>query len=76
MTVELEGRRHDTGLRKFGALLGDHTDVGCNSVLNPGTILGRNSAIYPNTNWRGHLPENMIVKNQAPQEVVMRRALS
>ena len=73
VTVELAGKPHDTGLRKFGALLGDHTDIGCNSVLNPGSIIGRGSAIYPNTNWRGILPANMIVKNQAPQEVVVRR---
>ena len=63
----------DTGLRKFGALLGDHTDIGCNSVLNPGSIIGRGSVIYPNTNWRGILPSNMIVKNKAAQEVVVRR---
>jgi NDP-sugar pyrophosphorylase family protein len=73
VTVEMEGRPFDTGLRKFGALLGDHTDIGCNAVLNPGSIIGRGSVVYPNTNWRGILPANMIVKNQAPQEVVVRR---
>ena len=71
--VEIEGKPFDTGLRKFGALLGDRTDVGCNAVLNPGSILGRGSVVYPNTNWRGILPANMIVKNQAAQEVVVRR---
>lgn len=76
VTVELEGVPFDTGLRKFGALLGDNTDVGCNSVLNPGSILGRGSVIYPNTSWRGFLPPNMIVKNQAPFEVVVRRPRS
>ncbi len=73
VTVELDGAPFDTGLRKFGALLGDRTDIGCNSVLNPGTIVGRGSVVYPNTNWRGVLPPNMIVKNQAEQEVVVRR---
>lgn len=73
VTVELEGVPFDTGLRKFGALLGDHTDIGCNSVLNPGSIIGRGSVIYPNTNWRGILPANMIVKNKAGFEVVVRR---
>ena len=73
ITVDIDGRPFDTGLRKFGALLGDQTDIGCNAVLNPGTIIGRGSVIYPNTNWRGILPANMIVKNQAPQEVVVRR---
>ncbi len=72
--VERDGAPFDTGLRKFGALLGDHTDIGCNSVLNPGSIIGRGSVIYPNTNWRGILPANMIVKNQAAQEIVVRRA--
>ena len=42
-------------------------------MLNPGSIIGRGSVIYPNTNWRGILPANMIVKNQAAQEVVVRR---
>src|SRR6266478_6587210 len=73
VTVEMEGAPVDTGLRKFGALLGDHTDIGCNSVLNPGSIIGRGSVIYPNTNWRGILPANMIVKNTATQEVVVRK---
>ncbi len=74
ITVEIDGKPFDTGLRKFGALLGDETDIGCNAVLNPGSIIGRGSVIYPNTNWRGILPANMIVKNKAVQEVVVRRA--
>jgi NDP-sugar pyrophosphorylase family protein len=73
VTVEIEGKPFDTGLRKFGALLGDHADIGCNSVLNPGSIIGRGSIIYPCTNWRGILPANMIVKNKTPLEVVVRR---
>ena len=71
--VEIEGKPFDTGLRKFGALLGDSADVGCNAVLNPGSIIGRGSVIYPNTNWRGILPANMIVKNKNTQEIVRRR---
>jgi len=74
VTVELEGRRLDTGLRKFGALLGDGCDIGCNSVLNPGSIIGRGSLIYPCTNWRGVLPPDSIAKNRAPVEVSPRRA--
>jgi UDP-N-acetylglucosamine diphosphorylase / glucose-1-phosphate thymidylyltransferase / UDP-N-acetylgalactosamine diphosphorylase / glucosamine-1-phosphate N-acetyltransferase / galactosamine-1-phosphate N-acetyltransferase len=73
VTVEKDGIPFDTGLRKFGALLGDSTDVGCNSVLNPGSIIGRGSIIYPNTFWRGILPPNMIVKNRAKQDVAVRR---
>ncbi len=71
--VELNGKPLDTGLRKFGALLGDGAEVGCNSVLNPGSVIGRGSVIYPGTNWRGILPANMIVKNKAAQEIVVRR---
>ena len=52
-----------TGLRKFGALIGDSVDVGCNAVLNPGSILGRNSLVYPGVAWRGVLPENSIAKS-------------
>ena len=73
VTVELDGQPFDTGLRKFGAMIGDHANAGCNAVLNPGTILGRNSLVYPNVNWRGILPANMIAKNQAAVEVVVLR---
>lgn len=73
VTVDVEGKPLDTGLRKLGALIGDHANVGCNAVLNPGTILGRNSVIYPNVNWRGILPANMIVKNKAALDIVVRR---
>jgi len=71
--IEIDGRALDTGLRKFGALLGDGAEVGCNAVLNPGSIIGRGSVIYPNTNWRGVLPANHLAKNQAAVEVVARR---
>jgi UDP-N-acetylglucosamine diphosphorylase / glucose-1-phosphate thymidylyltransferase / UDP-N-acetylgalactosamine diphosphorylase / glucosamine-1-phosphate N-acetyltransferase / galactosamine-1-phosphate N-acetyltransferase len=73
ITLQVDGRVVDTGLRKFGALLGDEAEIGCNAVLNPGSIIGRGSLIYPNTNWRGILPANRIVKNQAAQEVVVRK---
>ena len=53
----------ETGLRKFGAILGDHAEVGCNAVLNPGTILGRNSIVYPLTSVRGHIPNDRILKS-------------
>ena len=49
-----------TGLKKFGAMLGDYVEVGCNSVLNPGTVIGRNSNIYPTSCVRGVVPENSI----------------
>ena len=71
--VEVDGVPFDTGLRKFGALLGDGAEVGCNAVLNPGSILGRGAVIYPNVFWRGILPANMIAKNKAQIEVVVKR---
>ena len=73
VTVEIDGEPLDTGLRKFGALLGDMADIGCNAVLNPGSIIGRGAVIYPCTNWRGILPANMIAKNRAAVEVATRR---
>ena len=52
----------ETGLKKFGAILGDHVEVGCNSVLNPGTIVGQNSNIYPLSCVRGTVPSGHIFK--------------
>ena len=52
----------ETGLKKFGAMLGDFGEVGCNSVLNPGTVIGRHSNIYPLSSVRGVVPENHIWK--------------
>ena len=71
VTLEIEGRLLDTGLRKFGALLGDQSNVGCNAVLNPGSILGRKSLVYPNVSWRGYLPPHSVAKNRAATEVVV-----
>ena len=51
-----------TGLKKFGAILGDHAEIGCNSVLNPGTVIGRHTNIYPTSCVRGVVPENSIWK--------------
>lgn len=53
----------ETGLKKMGAMLADHVEVGCNSVLNPGTVIGRNSNVYPTSCVRGFVPENSIWKN-------------
>ena len=52
----------ETGIKKVGAMLGDHVEVGCNSVLNPGTVIGRNSNVYPTSCVRGVIPENSIWK--------------
>lgn len=53
----------DTGRKKFGAMLGDHVEVGCNSVLNPGTVIGRNSRVYPTSCVRRVVPADSIYKN-------------
>ena len=71
--VQIDGQPFDTGLRKFGALLGDGAEAGCNAVLNPGSILGRGAVVYPNVFWRGFLPANMIAKNKAGVDVVVKR---
>jgi UDP-N-acetylglucosamine diphosphorylase / glucose-1-phosphate thymidylyltransferase / UDP-N-acetylgalactosamine diphosphorylase / glucosamine-1-phosphate N-acetyltransferase / galactosamine-1-phosphate N-acetyltransferase len=70
VVLDINGEKIDSGLRKFGALLGDHTDIGCNSVLNPGSIIGRNTMMYPTTNWRGVVAADRIVKNKAATEIV------
>lgn len=54
----------ETGLKKFGAMLGDYVEVGCNSVLNPGTVIGRNSNVYPTSCVRGVVPANSIYKSR------------
>ena len=53
----------ETGLKKIGAMLGDYVEVGCNSVLNPGTVIGRHSNVYPTSCVRGVIPEASIFKN-------------
>ncbi len=62
---------YETGLRKVGAILGDHADVGCGCVLNPGTVIGKNTSVYPLSALRGVYPEDCIVKS--PDNVVKRR---
>lgn len=63
----------DTGLRKFGAVIGDLSDIGCNCVLNPGSVIGRGSVLYPNVLWRGVCPPDSIVKLRQEHEVVVKR---
>lgn len=62
VSIMTDGERVPTGLRKFGAILGDCVEVGCNSVLCPGSVVGRNCTIYPLTRVRGYIPENSIHK--------------
>lgn len=62
VVVKGEGIQIETGLKKMGAMLGDNVEVGCNSVLNPGTVIGRNSNVYPTSMVRGVIPANSIYK--------------
>ncbi|HUA65974.1 MAG TPA: UDP-N-acetylglucosamine diphosphorylase [Alphaproteobacteria bacterium] len=73
ITLTVDGKRFDTGLRKFGALVGDGAEVGCNAVLNPGSVIGRGAAVYPNVFWRGVLAAGNIAKNKAEVEVVAKK---
>jgi NDP-sugar pyrophosphorylase family protein len=67
------GGRVATGLAKFGAVLGDFADIGAHAVLNPGSMIGRGSVLYPGTVWRGVLAGGMLVKVRQEQVVVERR---
>ncbi|MFL6567959.1 MAG: UDP-N-acetylglucosamine diphosphorylase, partial [Chthoniobacterales bacterium] len=62
-----------TGLTKFGAIIGDRTEIGCNAVINPGSVLGRDCIVYPGTNYRGVLPASSIVKVRQSVQVLTRR---
>ena len=64
VVVKGEGIAIETGLKKMGAMLGDNVEVGCNSVLNPGTVIGRNSNIYPTSMVRGVIPADSIYKTK------------
>ncbi|MBQ7839272.1 MAG: UDP-N-acetylglucosamine pyrophosphorylase [Lachnospiraceae bacterium] len=64
VVVKSKEENIETGLKKFGAMLGDNVEVGCNSVLNPGTVVGRCSNIYPLSRVRGFIPANSIFKSQ------------
>ncbi len=64
IVVKNEGENIETGRKKIGAMLGDCVEVGCNSVLNPGTVIGRNSNVYPTSSVRGVVPENSIYKGK------------
>ena len=62
--VKNDKEQIETGLKKFGAMLGDEVEVGCSSVLNPGTVIGKHTNIYPLSSVRGVVPEHSIYKNQ------------
>lgn len=64
VVVKNGGTNIETGLKKFGAMLGDNVEVGCNSVLNPGTVIGKRSSVYPTSCVRGCIPADHIYKNK------------
>ncbi len=63
-TIKVDNHNIETGLKKFGAMIGDEVEVGCNSVLNPATVVGKNANIYPLSMVRGYVPANSIYKKQ------------
>lgn len=75
ITVTTKSGMIPTGLKKFGAVIGDRAEIGCNSVLSPGSIIGRQTILYPGTQWRGVAPERSIVKTRQPFEIIARRDL-
>jgi len=73
IVVKLDGVEYPTGLRKFGAIVGDEAEIGCNAVLNPGTLIGKGVLAYPLTCLRGYYPPNSVVKVRQSLELVERR---
>lgn len=72
VVINIEGRKYKTGLRKFGAILADGTETGCNSVTTPGTILGKDVLLYPNATARGYYPPKTIIKLKQTQKLEQR----
>ena len=73
VTIQGPEGRLATGLRKFGAIIGDQAEIGCNAVLSPGSLIGRQSVIYPGSNWRGYLPPQHIAKLEHEFSLVPRQ---
>lgn len=72
IVIRHEGKNYSTGLRKFGAILGDEVEIGCNAVVNPGSIVGCRSLLYSGVQWRGVLPADSIVKLAQSHQIVTR----
>ena len=74
IVLRIEGREYDTGLTKFGAILGDDVETGCNSVTNPGTLVGPRTLVYPLVSLpKGYTPPDSVVKLRQTHEIVERR---
>ena len=71
IVIKNENEKVETNMRKIGAFLGDYAEVGCNSVLNPGTIIGMYTIVYPLVSVRGVIPERCVVKSM--ENIVIRR---
>jgi len=73
VVLNINGRKYESGLRKFGAILADGVETGCNSVAAPGTLLGRGVLLYPNATAKGYYPANTIIKLRQNQDLGERR---
>ncbi|MDI6736428.1 MAG: glucose-1-phosphate thymidylyltransferase [bacterium] len=69
ITIRVNDRIYETGLRKLGGILGDRTETGCNSVTGPGTLLGPKCVVYPNTTIKGYYPANSVIKSTQGLEI-------
>lgn len=75
LMLRIDGTTYDSGIRKFGAIMGNGASVGCNTVTNPGTLLGRDALAYPLANLKGYIPPRTIVKIRQEQQMVPRRSV-
>ena len=71
--VKYGRQRLRTGLKKFGAIIGDHVEIGCGSILNPGSIIGRESMVYPLSSIRGYVPNKAIYKVRTSESIIPKR---
>lgn len=69
-----DGSRVGTGLKKFGAIVGDHAEIGCNSVLNPGSVIGRHGLVYPLSQWSGVLAAHHLARSKPSLQMIARRS--
>lgn len=78
VTIAFDGKKYKTGLKKFGAIVGDGTQIGCNSVLNPGTIFGKEALCYPLVHASGVIPEGSVLKKAGvvKNQAILERMLS
>jgi len=73
VVVKIENKRYETGLLKFGAILGDEVEIGCNAVLNPGTIIGKRTMAYATASLLGYYPPDCVVKVRQTHQIVSRK---